>query len=352
MVAEEARQIMSELGFRTINEMVGRVDALDVSDTLDHYKAQKLDLSPILTPARKPHPDVDVYCTMKQDHGIEKVLDNKLIERCQPAIQKGEKVRFSIPIQNTDRTTCTMLSHTVSKQWGVQGLKDDTIHIQFKGSAGQSLCAWLVHGITVELEGDANDYVGKGLSGGHLIIYPPKESTFVAEQNVLIGNVALYGATSGKAFFRGLAAERFCVRNSGASAVIEGVGDHACEYMTGGRAVILGPTGRNFAAGMSGGIAYVHDPNDQLLTRCNMATVDLEKLEQTLDIEELRILIKQHQEFTGSTVAWKILSQWEKSITEFVKVMPLDYKRVLGERMDHDEELDVTVHDGQEVSHG
>ena len=238
-----------------------------------------------------------------------------------------------------------MLSHEVVTRWGERGIKPGTIHIRFTGSAGQSFGAFLARGITLELEGDSNDYVGKGLSGGQIIIYPPREATFKAEENILIGNVALYGATGGRAYFRGMSAERFCVRNSGATAVIEGVGDHACEYMTGGRTVVLGPTGRNFAAGMSGGIAYIWDPNGEFAPKCNMGTVDLEPVEEDEDIAELRELIEHHREYTDSPVADRILDSWPEILGEFVKVMPVDYKRVLQERRRHDEEMEATVHE-------
>jgi glutamate synthase (NADPH/NADH) large chain len=240
-----------------------------------------------------------------------------------------------------------MLSYTLVKKWGERGLPADTVHIKLRGSAGQSFGAFLAKGITLELEGDSNDYVGKGLSGGRIIVYPPRESRFAAEDNVLIGNVALYGATGGRAFFRGRAAERFCVRNSGARAVIEGVGDHGCEYMTGGRAVILGPTGRNFAAGMSGGIAYVWDRYRDFEAKCNLGTVGLEAVEADEDIAELRELIELHHEYTGSTVAARILDAWPGVLSEFVKVMPTDYKRVLAERKRHDEEMEAAVHDDE-----
>jgi glutamate synthase (NADPH) large chain len=346
LLAEDVRRHMAALGFRSMDEMVGRSDMLEMDLAVDHWKARGLDLSPILTPAQRPHDKVEVRCMIKQDHGLDKVLDNKLIELAEPALRRGEKVRIDLPVQNTDRALATMLSHEVSKAHGERGLSDDTIYIRLHGSAGQSVGAWMQRGVTIELEGDANDYVGKGLSGGKLIIYPPKEATFTPEQNIIIGNVALYGATSGQAYFRGVAAERFCVRNSGALAVVEGVGDHGCEYMTGGRAVILGPTGRNFAAGMSGGIAYVYDPEDQFLPNCNLGTVELEKMTQDGDIAELRQLIEQHRQYTGSTVAAKILEDWERSLCRFVKVMPTDYKRVLTERMSHDEEEDAPVHMG------
>ncbi|MAE66313.1 MAG: glutamate synthase large subunit [Phycisphaeraceae bacterium] len=337
MVAEDARQIMAELGFATMDEMIGRADMLETDRAIEHWKAKGLDLTPILTPARKPHPDVAVRCTIEQDHGLDRVLDNKLIERCAEAIEHRKPVRFEMDIANTDRATGTMLSHEVSKRHGADALDDDTIHIKFNGSGGQSFGAWLVHGVTLELEGDANDYIGKGLSGGRLVLYPPKGSTFEPSESILIGNVALYGAVHGEAYFRGRAAERFAVRNSGALAVIEGVGDHGCEYMTGGRVVVLGPTGRNFAAGMSGGVAYVWDPGDVFLPDCNLGTVELEKVETEEDEKELRSLIEAHGNLTGSTVAEQILATWRRSVPQFVKVMPIDYKRAL-EQMRGEEE--------------
>ena len=332
MIAEECRELMAQLGFRTINEMVGRCDMLEADDAVEHWKAKGLDLTPILTPARKPHDDVDVYCRISQDHGLEEVLDNKLIKECWTAITEGQPVRIEMDIENIDRAFGTMLSHEVSKHWGAEGLADDTIHISCRGSAGQSVGAWLASGITIELEGDANDYAGKGLSGGRLIVSPPKESTFKAEENIIIGNVALYGATEGEAYFRGMAAERFCVRNSGARTVIEGVGDHACEYMTGGCCVILGPTGRNFAAGMSGGVAYVYDPDEELLPNCNLDMIELEDVIDEGDVAELRQLIEDHQTHTGSEVAAAILEGWDESLPKFRKVMPVDYKRALREQ--------------------
>jgi len=293
--------------------------------------ADGLDLTPILTPARPPahRENVGLFKQMDQDHGLEHALDNKLIELAAPALKRGEKVRIDLPVLNINRVVGTTLSHEVSKHHGEEGLPEDTIWIKLDGSAGQSLGAWLQRGVTIELEGDANDYVGKGLSGGKIIIYPPKVSTFTPEENIIIGNVALYGATSGEAYLRGVAAERFCVRNSGARAVIEGVGDHACEYMTGGRAVVLGPTGRNFAAGMSGGVAYVWDREGVFLQNCNLGMVELETVETNEDVTELREMIENHQRYTGSTVAEQILADWQQSLSEFVKVMPVDYKRVL-----------------------
>ena len=332
LVAEHSRRIMAEIGFRRIDEMIGRTDCLIPDEATTHWKADRLDLTPILTPALKPRSDVEVYCTKSQDHGLSRALDNKLVELARPAVEQGKPVKIELAVQNTNRTVGTILSHTVTKKWGEQGLPDDTIHIKLQGSAGQSVASFLVRGITIELEGDANDYVGKGLSGGHLIVYPPKASTFKAEENIIIGNVALYGATGGKAFFRGRAAERFCVRNSGAQAVIEGVGDHGCEYMTGGKTLILGPTGRNFAAGMSGGIAYLWDPDDRFSENCNPGMVELEALEEAREIEEVRSLIEEHGENTGSPVAQLLLEDWKSMVSQFVKVMPIDYKRVLRER--------------------
>ena len=345
MVAEEARQIMARLGFRTFDEMIGRTDALQVDDAIRHWKTDGLDLTPILTPAEKPRPDVGIRHEIPQDHGLKMALDNKLIELAAPALQYADPVEMDLPIVNTNRTVGTTLSHQVVKRWGEHGLPDDTIHFRFTGSAGQSFGAFLTRGITLELEGDANDYVGKGLSGGRLIVYPPRDSTFVAEDEILVGNVVLYGATSGRAFFRGRAAERFCVRNSGAWAVIEGVGDHACEYMTGGRAIILGPTGRNFAAGMSGGIAYVWDPHDEFRPKCNLGMVELENVVDEPDVSELLEMISLHRRYTRSNVAARLLNAWPEIVTQFIKVMPIDYKRVLMARSEKDEELVFEVHE-------
>ncbi len=331
-VAQELREIMAQLGFRTINEMVGRSDVLEMNKAIKHWKADGIDLSAILTPAKKPHDAVGTYCTMKQDHGLELALDNEIIKQAQAALDTGKKVNIDLPVVNINRVVGTMLSHQVASKYGASGLPDDTIHIKLTGSAGQSLGAFLAKGITIEVEGDANDFVGKGLSGGRLIVYPPKASSFNAEDNILIGNVVLYGATTGEAYFRGVAAERFCVRNSGATAVVEGLGDHGCEYMTGGRVVVLGKTGRNFAAGMSGGIAYVWDKNQQFSKKCNMDMVELETLEVDADITELKTLIKNHHQYTGSPVAKHILDNWETAQQQFVKVMPTDYKRILNER--------------------
>ncbi len=332
MVAEETRQIMASLGFRTIDEMVGRVDCLETKAAIEHWKADGLDLSSILAPAPKPHDNVDVICTIKQDHGLEEALDNQLIELAKPALENQEAVSIELPIVNTNRTVGTMLSHTLVTAIGGNHLPDETIKIKFNGSAGQSFGAFLAQGIFLEIEGDANDYVGKGLSGGRIAVYPPANSTFHPEENFISGNVCLYGATAGEAFFRGQVAERFCVRNSGARTVVEGVGDHGCEYMTGGRTVILGPTGRNFAAGMSGGIAYVWDRDGDFNLKCNLELVELEKVEGKDDIAEVRELIEKHQQYTGSTVAESVLADWDKFLSQLVKVMPTDYKRVLEEQ--------------------
>ncbi len=332
MVAEEARRIMAKLGFRSIDDMVGHSEVLQTDAAIRHWKADGLDLTSILMPASKPHDRVDVICTRAQDHGLEKSLDlTKLVEAAAPAIENGQPVTIQSPVVNINRTVGTILSNEVAKKHGQAGLPDDTIRIELTGSAGQSLGAFLAHGITIELEGDANDYVGKGLSGGRLIVFPPRESSFVARDNILVGNVCLYGATGGEAYFRGRAAERFCVRNSGARTVIEGVGDHGCEYMTGGRVVVLGPTGRNFAAGMSGGIAYIWDRQGTFNLNCNLAIVELEKIESAEEEDEVKEMIRRHQQFTGSTVAEEALDNWSDFLSQCVKVMPTDYKRVLEE---------------------
>ena len=337
MVAEEARSYMAKVGVRTIDDLIGRVDLLEARDAINHWKADGLDLTPILQPANKPRENVDVRKLIPQDHGIDDILDRRLIEHATPALEHGEKVRVELPITNLDRTVGTMLSHHVSKKWGENGLPDDTIELNFHGSAGQSLGAWLASGVTIRLEGDANDYVGKGLSGGKIIVHPSQAATFEAQENIIIGNVALYGATSGEAYFRGVAAERFCVRNSGANAVIEAVGDHACEYMTGGRVVILGKTGRNFAAGMSGGIAYVWDKEGEFLQNCNLGMVELEGLDEEEDVPTVKKMITNHMEYTGSGVAARVLAEWDRVVPQFVKVMPVDYRRVLNQRKEKDQ---------------
>ncbi|MGA1530019.1 MAG: glutamate synthase-related protein, partial [Kiritimatiellia bacterium] len=328
-IAEELRLIMAQLGFRTLNEMVGQVDRLNVAKAVDHWKAQGIDYSKILYKPEVPD-TVGVFCSQKQDHGIDRALDNELIAKAKPALENGEKVVIEQTVKNINRTVGTMLSYNVSKRYGEEGLPDGTITIKAKGSCGQSFSAFGARGITFDVEGDANDYFGKGLSGARLIIKPPATSSLVPEDNILIGNVAFYGAIKGDAYIRGLAGERFCVRNSGVKTVVEGVGDHGCEYMTGGVVVVLGRTGRNFAAGMSGGVAYVLDEQgDFAKYRCNHELVGLEKVEAEADIKQLRELIENHANFTGSTVAQRILDNWEASLTKFIKIMPHDYKRAL-----------------------
>jgi len=332
MVALELRQIMSKLGFRNVNEMIGRVDALEFDGNKDHWKAKGIDLKNILTPAKEPKNFLGHYAIHQQDHELDQALDNRLIELAMPAIKNGKNVYEELSIVNTNRVVGGLLSNKIISEKGSEMLDDNLVHFKFSGSAGQSFGAWLAKGITLEVEGDANDYVGKGLSGGKIIIYPYKKSLFKPEDNIIVGNVVLYGATSGSAFFRGQAAERFCVRNSGAKAVIEGVGDHGCEYMTGGRVVVLGPTGRNFAAGMSGGIAYIYDEEKQFPSKCNKEMVYLEKIENENDLIELKDLIEQHAKLTGSSIASRILDNFEVSVQDFVKVMPMDYKKFLNKQ--------------------
>ncbi len=334
MVAKELRMIMAELGFKTINDMVGRVDALKTEDAVQHWKSRGIDLSLILEKATEPDQFLGSYQIHQQDHGLDKALDNRLIALAAPALLSGKKVYQELPIINTNRVVGALLSNRVIGDVGAQMLGDNTIHFKFTGSAGQSFGAWLAKGITLEVEGDANDFVGKGLSGGKVIVYPPRKSSFAAEDNIIAGNVVLYGATSGECYLRGIAAERFCVRNSGASAVVEGVGDHGCEYMTGGRVVVLGSTGRNFAAGMSGGVAYIYDAENQFEECCNTDMVELETVEAAEDLQELKTLIKNHFDYTQSPVAKDIIDNWASSVEKFVKVMPTDYKRVLQSRKD------------------
>ena len=329
-IAEDLRQIMASLGFRTVDEMVGRVDCLAQRQDVEHWKAKGIDLSSVLyNPPVPSH--VGRRCLIAQDHGLEKALDHKLIEYAREALNHRQPVTASLPIRNVHRSVGAMLSGEIARRYGSQGLPDDTIRFWFRGSAGQSFGAFLAKGVTFLLEGEANDYVGKGLSGGRLIIYPPRNSPFVPEENILVGNVVLYGATSGEAFFNGMAGERFAVRNSGATAVVEGVGDHGCEYMTKGLVVVLGRTGRNFAAGMTGGIAYVLDQTgDFPSVCCNRAGVDLEPVTDPEDIDTLRLLIGRHSELTGSPQAKWILENWESILPRFIKVFPHEYKRVLG----------------------
>jgi glutamate synthase (ferredoxin) len=327
-VAEDVRELMAELGFRTLDEMVGRVDRLDIRPAIDHWKAAGLDLSRILY-----QPSVAEGAARRrvrsQDHGLEHVLDHTIIAAAAAALERKEPVTLHLPIRNANRATGTMLGYEITRRHGGEGLPDDTIRIHFTGSAGQSFGAFVPRGVTLGLEGDANDFWGKGLSGGRLIVYPPAASRFAPEDNVIIGNVALYGATSGEAYVRGIAGERFAVRNSGAMAVVEGVGDHACEYMTGGRVVVLGRTGRNFAAGMSGGVAYVVDADGTFARRCNTGMVDLEPLSDAVDIDLVRTLLANHAGHTGSTRAADLLAEWTSTCARIVKIIPRDYKRVL-----------------------
>jgi len=327
-IAQEMREHMAELGFRTINEMVGRSEKIEMRDAVEHWKAKGLDYSAILYQPRVGS-GVGRYCQIPQNHGLENALDNQvLLDLATPALERKEKVKATLDIRNTNRVVGTILGGEVTRRFGPQGLPEDTIHFHFQGSAGQRFGAFVPPGMTLELEGDANDYFGKGLSGGKVVLYPPEGSTFVPEQNIIVGNVAFYGATSGEAYIRGMAGERFCVRNSGVRAVVEGVGDHACEYMTGGRVVVIGETGRNFAAGMSGGIAFVLDQDGRFKNRCNFETVSLERLTEC-DLQEVEELLKRHAVYTRSTSAWRLLALWQETAPKFVKVMPKDYRRVL-----------------------
>ena len=331
-IAEEVREIMAELGVRKFDDLIGKVELLEGEQAIDHWKAKGLDVSKILF---KPEVDNNValknVCSQDISGDLDNALDHRLIAISQLALEKKIQVYGDFSILNTDRATGAMLSYNVSRLHGEEGLPPDTIQFGFKGSAGQSFGAFLAPGITFGLAGDANDYVGKGLSGGKIFIYPPKESTLIPEENILIGNTVLYGAISGKAFFRGIAGERFAVRNSGAKTVVEGVGDHGCEYMTGGVVVVLGSTGRNFAAGMSGGLAYVLDPDKNFETHCNKSTVELFDVSEKKDIQQLKALIEEHYQSTQSAVAKKVLDDWEETLSSFVKVYPTDYRLVIEE---------------------
>jgi glutamate synthase (ferredoxin) len=358
-IAQEVREYMAELGYRTIDEMVGRSERIEMRRAVDHWKARNLDFSRILFKPTVPK-HYGRTCQIPQDHGIEKTLDaTTLLELAKPAIEECKPVHASLPIRNTMRVVGTMTGSEITRRYGAVGLPEDTIKFHFKGSAGQSFGAFIPKGMTLILEGDANDYIGKGLSGGKIVVFPPREATFVPEENTIIGNVAFYGATGGEAYIRGFAGERFCVRNSGLQAVVEGVGDHGCEYMTGGRVVVLGPTGRNFAAGMSGGVAYVLDEAGDFASRCNMSMVEfdpvpeedhlLEKLQHqggdiafmglvevmddlsSRDAERICQLVANHARYTGSERAKAILADWKTYRTKFVKVMPVEYRRALRE---------------------
>ena len=337
-VAEEMREIMAHLGFRTVNEMIGRTDILDFQDADDHWKAQGMDFSRLLHRQESGDASEPVYCDRKQDHGLEKALDHQLISQAKPALDEKKTVQIDLPINNSNRTVGAMLSGKIAKAFGEDGLPDDTININLTGSAGQSFGAFLARGINVKLMGDTNDYMGKGMSGGRIVVRPHAEATFVPEDNIIIGNVAMYGATGGEVFINGIAGERFCVRNSGVKTVVEAVGDHGCEYMTGGVAVVLGSTGRNFGAGMSGGIAFVYDKDDCFEISFNDGMADMEAVTDPEDISLLKGLIEDHKKYTGSTPATEILADWSAALKRFKKIMPRDYRRVLEERKRRAEE--------------
>jgi glutamate synthase domain-containing protein 3 len=334
-MAEDMRQVMAEMGFRTVNEMIGRTDRMDWSGVEDHWKAKGLNLDSLLYRAEVA-PTMGsgsgAYQCDVQDHKLEEALDLELIKQAKPALEQRKPVEISAKVYNSHRAAGAMLSGEVAKRYGDEGLPQDTIKVNLTGSAGQSFGAFLSRGISFYLEGDSNDYLGKGLCGGRIIVYPPAKATFTPEENIIVGNVLLYGATGGDVFVRGKAGERFGVRNSGANAVVEGIGDHGCEYMTGGRVVVLGLTGRNFAAGMSGGIAYVHDEANDFASRCNMDMVELGPVEEERDRATLRLLIEAHSRQTNSTKARLVLDTWENSIKKFVRVMPVAYKAILEQK--------------------
>jgi glutamate synthase (ferredoxin) len=328
-IAEELREIMAQLGFRSVEEMVGRVDRLEPRRAIDHWKAKGLDFTNLLY-SPEVDPDWGRYCQDEQDHGLDKSLDlTVLLDLCKPAIERGEEVVADLPIRNVNRVVGTITGSEITLKHGAKGLPADTIRLHFRGSAGQSFGAFIPPGMSLSLEGDANDYVGKGLSGGKIAVFPPRESKFAAQDNIIVGNVALYGATSGEAYIRGMAGERFGVRNSGVNAVVEAVGDHGCEYMTGGRVVVLGPTGRNFAAGMSGGIAYVLDESGDFPGKVNAQMVDVGKVTDPTEITELRRLVERHLEHTSSDRARQVLDAWDDMLPKFARVIPRDYKRML-----------------------
>jgi glutamate synthase (ferredoxin) len=320
---------MAELGFRTVDEMVGRSERLEMRRAVAHWKARNLDFTRILHKPTVPK-HYGRTCQIPQDHGIEHTLDaTTLLDLAKPAIEECKPVAATLPIRNTNRVVGTMTGSEITRRYGAVGLPEDTIKFHFKGSAGQSFGAFIPKGLTLVLEGDSNDYIGKGLSGGKIVVFPPREATFVPEENVIVGNVAFYGATGGEAYIRGVAGERFCVRNSGVSAVVEGVGDHACEYMTGGKVVVLGPTGRNFAAGMSGGVAYVLDQDGHFVTRCNKEMVGLSLLEDPAELAIVKGMVERHAEWTHSAYAKRILERWSDYAGKLVRVLPNDYRRVV-----------------------
>jgi glutamate synthase domain-containing protein 3 len=345
-VAEEVRELMAKLGVRRFEELIGRADLLDTKKGIAHWKACGLDFSRIFH--RPPvAPDAPRRCVEAQDHGLAHALDHKLLELARPALDHGERVSFILAVRNVHRAVGTMLSGELARRLGHEGLPEDTIHVQLNGTAGQSLGAFLARGVTIDLVGQANDYVGKGLSGGRVVVRPTNDFRGRADENIIVGNTVLYGAIEGEAYFRGVAGERFCVRNSGATAVVEGTGDHGCEYMTGGTVVVLGGTGRNFAAGMSGGVAYVYDPHDDFASRCNASMVSLERVPSTAqqladsdpatwhggECDEiiLKSLVEQHFRYTGSEKARAILDDWNRERARFVKVFPNEYRRALAE---------------------
>jgi glutamate synthase (ferredoxin) len=328
-IAADLREKMAALGVRRLEDLVGRTDLLDMEAAKSNPKTRGLDYSRIFYRPDVPN-DWGRHKRYEQEHSIEDSLDRRvLIDLCEPAIERGERVRATLPIRNVNRVVGTILGSEITRRYGSQGLPEDTICLKFVGSAGQSFGAFLPRGITLIVEGDTNDHIGKGLSGGKIIVYPPANSAFKPDENIIIGNVGFYGATSGEAYIRGMAGERFCVRNSGLKAVVEGVGDHGCEYMTGGRVVVLGSTGRNFAAGMSGGIAYVYDADGNFSSRVNGEMVGLEDLVDPNEIAELRSMIERHVKATGSARGKRILAGWAGALKRFVKVMPRDYKRML-----------------------
>ena len=335
LLAEELREIMAKLGYRTMADMVGQSQHLELNKRGLNYKSRGLDLTPLLTPASELNPSAGIRNLTTQNHGLDLKRDNEFIEKAKPALENGTPVVIEGEVENTERTLGTMLSYEISNRYGKDGLPDDTIHLKMTGHGGQSLAFTLAKGITLTVEGDANDYTGKGLSGGKIAVYPKANVVadgFKPQDHVVVGNTCLYGATSGKAFFSGKAGERFCVRNSGALAVVEGVGDHGCEYMTGGVMVCLAETGRNFAAGMSGGVAYVYDPDGKFPARCNMGLVGLETIDTPEEANEIRDYIEEHVKYTGSPLGQEMLDNWNTRASMFVKVMPHDYKRVLMER--------------------
>ena len=343
LLAEEIREYLALLGDKSIDELIGRTDFLEIDQSVLHYKNHGVDLSALLVSSKEltnGNNNISIKKSIIQNHQLNEAFDNILIEKSKPALDEGIPVIIEATITNLNRTVGTMLSYEISKKFGAKGLPENTINIKLNGHGGQSLGFALAKGITIELEGDSNDYVGKSLSGGNIIVYPSKELslnnynyTFIPQDNVIVGNVCLYGATSGKAFFCGKAGERFAVRNSGALTVVEGVGDHGCEYMTGGKVIILGEIGRNFGAGMSGGVAYVYDPTNTFASKCNLGTIGLEKLEDINEINELRDLINEHIKLTNSILGSEIMKDWNINILSFVKVMPHDYKRVLLEKL-------------------